>query len=102
MGKKKNRTELRFSIDDKYANARLEKINEFMDEIKRKIGNTGDGINGNSKTLIGSVEGLNNEVKDGKKLTEAYNKFNNETLENIQKALKAVDGYFEKIDWIAK
>lgn len=102
MGKKKKRSEMRWSIDDKYANARLAKINGYMDEIKNKIGKSGDGVNGGAKTLIGCVEGLNNEAKDGKNLTDAYNKFNNTTLVNIQKRLKEMDNKFEILDMIAK
>ena len=102
MGKKKKRNDTRWSIDDKYANARLSKINSYMDEIKSLIGKRGDGVNGGAKTLIGCVEGLNNEAKDGKALSDAYNKFNNTTLVNIQKRLKEMDSNFEWIDKIAK
>lgn len=102
MGKKKKRNNTRWSIDNKYANERLTKINGYMDDIKQLIGKRGDGVNGGAKTLIGCVEGLNNEAKDGQKLTAAYNKFNNTTLVNIQKRLNEMDKQFENIDYIAK
>ena len=55
-------------FNEKYANARLKKIDALMDQLRKQIGKKGDGQNGGSTSLIGAVEGLNNEAYDGKEL----------------------------------
>lgn len=102
MGKKKSKKATYASINEKFANAKLKKIDALMDELRSLVGKQGDGANGGSKTLIGAVEGMNNEAYDGKQLTDAYNKFNNSTLETFKNQVRSLDAEFNVIDKLAK
>ena len=102
MGKKKTKKAAYASINEKYANSCLKKIDSLMDQLRRQVGKKGDGQNGGSTTLIGAVEGLNNEAYDGAALTNAYNKFNNSTLKTFKTQVNSLDFEFEVIDRLAK
>lgn len=102
MGKKKAKKVAYASINEKFAAAKLKKIDELMDTLRRQVGKKGDGANGGSTTLIGAVEGLNNEAYDGKTLTEAYRKFNNTTLKTFKNQVIHLDMEFNVIDRLAK
>lgn len=102
MGKRKSKKATYSSIDEKLANKKLKNIDKYMDELRAKVGKKGDGIGGNSKTLIGAVEGLNNEAYDGEKLTKAYNKFKNSTLPTFKNQVSKLDSEFNVIDKLAK
>ena len=102
MGKKKSKKATYASINEKYANARLKKIDSLMDTLRSQIGAKGQGANGGSTTLIGAVEGLNNEAYDGATLTNAYNRFNNTTLPTFKKQIANMDMEFNVIDKLAK
>ena len=102
MGKQKTKKAAFASINEKYANARLKKIDALMDQLRKQIGKKGDGQNGGSTSLIGAVEGLNNEAYDGKELTSAYSRFNKTTLPLIRNQISSLDMEFNVIDALAK
>ena len=103
MSKKgKNGSKGYFSINEKFAHTTLKKIDQYMDELRALVGKKGDGAQGGSKTLIGAVEGLNNEARDGKDLTDAYKKFNNNTLKTFKTQVNSLDFEFNVIDRIAR
>lgn len=101
MAKKKKNREKRWSINDKYASTKLKICNDEMEAIKKEIGKGGDFVN-NAKTLIGSVEFLNNEATDGAILMNAYSKFNNTTLVDLRRQLGYIDEHLQYLDRIAK
>ena len=105
MGKRKPNGQMYYSINTQEAKKRLKNIDNYMDELRRLIGKKGDGVNGSAAsggTLIGCVEGLNNEARDGKKLTDAYKQFNNSTLKTFKTQVHSLDFEFEVIDRIAR
>lgn len=101
MAKKKKNREKRWSINDKYVNKKLNVCNTEMDAIKKEIGKGGD-FTANAKTLIGSVEFLNNEATDGKTLMDAYNNFNKVTLVDLRRQMGYIDEHLQYLDKIAK
>ena len=101
MAKKKKNREKRWSIDDKYTGKKLAICNTEMDAIKKEIGKGGD-FTANAKTLIGSVEFLNNEATDGATLMDAYNNFNKVTLVDLRRQLGYIDEHLQYLDRIAK
>lgn len=102
MGKKKAKKAAYASINEKYANAKLKKIDALMDQLRKQVGKKGDGANGGSTTLIGAVEGLNNEAYDGPALTKAYKKFNTSTLPTFRTQINNMDFEFNVIDALSK
>lgn len=104
MGKKGKKTKKAAfaSINEKYANAKLKKIDSLMDQLRKQVGKKGDGQKGGSKTLIGAMEGLNNEAYDGKELMAAYNRFKNTTLPTFKNQVHDLDMEFNVIDKLAK
>ena len=102
MGKKKAKKDTYASINEKLAATKWKKIDALMDELKALVGKQGDGINGGSKTLIGAIEGCNNEAYDGSELTNAYNYFNNTTLKVFNNQIRSMDSEFNVIDKLAK
>ncbi|MBE6157757.1 MAG: hypothetical protein E7160_03070 [Firmicutes bacterium] len=90
------------SINEKFAKAKLKKIDQLMDQLRSQVGKKGDGIKGGSKTLIGAVEGLNNEAYDGAKLTKAYKYFNDNTLPTFRREISKMDTEYNVIDHLAK
>lgn len=100
-GKKKKKVTYA-SINEKFANAKLKKIDELMDQLRSQVGKKGDGANGGSTTLIGAVEGLNNEAYDGQALTNAYKNFNDNTLRTFKSQVHSLDMEFNVIDKLAK
>lgn len=102
MGARKKKKAAYASINEQFANSKLKKIDSLMDELRAAVGKKGDGAHGGSKTLIGAVEGLNNEAYDGAALTNAYNKFNNTTLKNFKSQIHNMDMEFNVIDHLAK
>lgn len=102
MGKQKTKKATYASINEKYANARLKKIDALMDQLRKQVGKKGDGQNGGSTTLIGAVEGLNNEAYDGKVLTSAYTRFNKTTLPLLKGQISGLDMEFNVIDDLAR
>lgn len=97
MAKRKSRKNTKFSINKKYANARLKKIDELMDELKAAVGKKGDGVNKSSATLIGAMEGLNNVVFGGQ-IQKYYTEFNNSVLPKFKTKITRMDWEFEIID----
>ncbi|MBQ8132676.1 MAG: hypothetical protein IJ193_09310 [Bacilli bacterium] len=90
------------SINEKFAHAKLQKIDSLMDQLRAQVGKKGDGAKGGSTTLIGAVEGLNNEAYDGATLTNAYKRFNNTTLPTFKNQINSLDMEFNVIDALAK
>lgn len=102
MAGRKKKSAAYAAIDEKFAHAKLKKIDALMDQLRKQVGKKGDGLRGGSTTLIGAVEGLNNEAYDGKQLTDAYKKFNNTTLPLFKRKVTAMDMEFNVIDSLAK
>ncbi len=102
MGAKKTKKAAYASINEKFAHEKLQKIDQYMDQLRAAVGKKGDGAKGGSTTLIGAVEGLNNEAYDGKDLTNAYKKFNDETLKTFKKQVSSIDIEFNIIDKLAR
>ena len=102
MGKKKTKKATYYSINEKFANSKLKNIDSYMDTLRKQVGKKGDGANGGSTSLIGAVEGLNNEAYDGAALTKAYNTFKNSTLPTFKSQVHNLDMEFNVIDSIAK
>lgn len=102
MAGKKAKKAAYASINEKFANTKLKNIDGLMDQLRAAVGKKGDGAKGGSKTLIGAVEGLNNEAYDGATLTNAYAKFNNTTLKNFKSQIHNMDMEFNVIDMLAK
>lgn len=96
MGKKKANKNMRFSIDDKKAAKKLRTISGYMKEINSFIGKEGDGDTG-AKTLIGGIEGLNHEYKDGT-ATTWYNNMNTKTLKSINTRFNEISKSLETLD----
>lgn len=90
------------AINDKLAKSVLKNLDSYMDQLRAVVGKKGDGANGGSTTLIGSIEGLNNEAYDGQALTAAYKKFNNTTLPAIKSQVSNLDMEFGFIDMLSK
>ncbi len=90
------------SINEKFANSKLKKIDSLMDELRNLVGKKGDGSANKSNTLIGAVERLNDQAYDGKKLTDAYDRFNNTTLPTFKNQIHNMDFEFNVIDKLAK
>jgi hypothetical protein len=102
MGAKKTKKATYASINEKYADAKLKKIDSLMDQLRSQVGKKGDGAKGGSTTLIGAVEGLNNEAYDGQALTEAYKRFNEKTLVTFKSQISNMDMELNVIDALAK
>lgn len=102
MAGKKSKKAAYASINEKFANAKLQKIDALMDQLRKQVGKKGDGARGGSTTLIGAVEGLNNEAYDGKQLTDAYKRFNNQTLPTFKRQVSNMDMELNVIDALAK
>ena len=90
------------SINEKYANSKLKKIDSLMDELRVLIGKKGDAAAKKTNTLIGAVEAVNDQAYDGAKLTAAYTRFNNTTLPTFKNQVYAMDFEFNVIDKLAK
>ncbi len=86
------------SINEKFANSKLKKIDSLMDELRALVGKQGGAAN----TLIGAVERLNDQAYDGKKLTDAYTRFNDKTLPTFKNQIHNMDFEFNVIDKLAK
>ena len=102
MAGKKKRKAAYAAINEKYAHAKLKRIDSLMDKLRQQVGKKGDGARGGSTTLIGAVEGLNNEAYDGQKLTAAYKRFNTTTLPTFKKQVSNMDFELNVIDSLAK
>jgi hypothetical protein len=102
MGAKKTKKAAYAAIDEKYADTKLKKIDSLMDQLRKQVGQKGDGAKGGSTTLIGAVEGLNNEAYDGATLTKAYKRFNSTTLTTFKTQVSSLDMEFNVIDALAK
>lgn len=100
MSKGKNRKAKYHSINEKFAHKKLQKIDNLMDQLRRQVGRKGDGNTG--KTLIGAVERLNEQARDGVALTKAYKKFNTSTLPTFKSQISNMDFEFNVIDALAK
>lgn len=102
MGKKKSKKATYASINEKFANSKLKKIDSLMDKLRSQVGKKGDGAKGGSTTLIGAMEGCNNEAYDGQQLTNAYKRFNKTTLPTFKNQVRSLDVEFNVIDALAK
>ncbi len=90
------------SINEKFANSKLKKIDSLMDDLRKLVGIKGDAKAKRTNTLIGAVEALNDEAYDGKALTTAYNRFNTKTLPTFKNQIHNMDFEFNVIDKLAK
>ena len=104
MGAKKTKKAAYASINEKFAHIIFSpiRIEPRIYKISLAVGKKGDGAKGGSTSLIGAVEGLNNEAYDGKDLTNAYKKFNDETLKTFKKQVSSIDIEFNIIDKLAR
>ena len=102
MGKRKTKKASYASINEKFANTKLKNIDALMDKLRSQVGKKGDGAKGGSTTLIGAMEGCNNEAYDGQALTNAYKKFNNTTLTTFKNQVRSLDAEFNVIDALSK
>lgn len=101
MAKRKTKKATYFSINTKYANTQLKKINELMKKLKTEVGQKGDA-EANKSTLIGAVEEMNQQAYDGVSLTNAYKRFNTTTMSTFRKQVASLDFEFEAVDKIAR
>ena len=94
MAKKRPRTGLPKKKGKEY----LKELSTCLDVINDNIGQEGYGARG-IVSFIGAIEHLNENIHDGKKVTNWFNDMNNKTLPNIQEAMEGIWEQLASLDY---